>query len=58
MINGPTLITGRNSTCEGVAKILRGNVPGVPPIQFGCVDVRDVAGAHLLAFTKPGIGGK
>ena len=58
MINGPTLITDRNSTPEGVSKFLRGDIPGVPDLQFGMVDVRDVAQAHLLALFKPGINGR
>lgn len=55
---GPTLIGERNSTAEGIAKFMRGEVPGVPKIMMGIVDVRDVAEAHYLAFIKDGLSGR
>ncbi len=57
-IIGPTLITERNSTPEGMAKIMTRNIPGIPNLVLPAVDVRDVARAHYLAFEKEGINGE
>ena len=32
---------------------MTGKIPALPRVRMGCVDVRDVAKAHLLAITKP-----
>lgn len=37
---------------------LRGQVPAVPPFEFGYVDVRDVAMAHLLAYENERAAGR
>ena len=36
---------------------MRGEVPGVPKIMLGIVDVREVAEAHYLAFENPEVHG-
>jgi dihydroflavonol-4-reductase len=48
---GPSLRGVENASNEIVGKLLRREVPGVPRLHFGLVDVRDVAKAHLLAMT-------
>eukprot|EP00347_Sterkiella_histriomuscorum_P012343 403368958 len=55
---GPSLITERNSSAEGIAKLINRQIPGVPNITMPSVDVRDVAHAHLLAFLQPGLHGE
>ena len=41
------------SSGEVIDKILNGKYPFLPKVRFGCVDVRDVAQAHLLAIQRP-----
>ena len=59
----PSFITGpfisKNAFTSGdlVGKCLTGQMPGVPAIASGYVDVRDVAQAHLLALEKPDSNG-
>jgi nucleoside-diphosphate-sugar epimerase len=36
-----------------IQQLLSGKLPGLARIQFSCVDVRDVASAHLTAMTTP-----
>ena len=51
-VTGPTLIHERNSSAEGVAKIMRRDLPGLPALCLPSVDVRDVAESHYLALFK------
>ena len=55
---GPSLLGTDNASNEIVAKLLRREVPGVPHLQLGLVDVRDVAIAHVLAMTVPEAAGE
>ena len=50
LVIGPCLINSPNSSAEGIAKFMRRDIPVVPPLMMPCVDVRDVAVAHLLAL--------
>jgi len=50
LVLGPSLIAEKNSSVEAICKIMSGSVPGIPKIMFPCVDVRDVAQTHWLAF--------
>lgn len=50
---GPVLGPDFSSSILLVQKFLDGQVPGVPKVAFGLVDVRDVADLHLLAMTSP-----
>jgi dihydroflavonol-4-reductase len=36
-----------------IQRLMDGDMPGLPKIQFGVVDVRDVADLHLRAMTHP-----
>ena len=40
----------KNSSAEAVAKMLRGDNPGVPVLMIPAVDIRDVAEAHWRAL--------
>jgi dihydroflavonol-4-reductase len=55
---GPSLRGTDNTSNEIVGKLMRREVPGVPRVQFGLVDVRDVARAHVLAMTTKNAAGE
>lgn len=55
---GPSLRVTDNTSNEIVGKLLRREVPGIPRLQFGLVDVRDVATAHVLAMTTAKAAGE
>lgn len=55
---GPTLISERNSSPEGIAKIMSRNIPGIPAMSCPSVDVRDVALGHVRALLAPNMNGK
>jgi len=38
--------------------LLKGTLPGIPPLSLDCVDVRDVALAHILAYENPRAHGR
>lgn len=44
----PLLLPNESTTCGIVRDMLQGKFPAVPNIEFGVVDVRDVASLHLL----------
>jgi dihydroflavonol-4-reductase len=50
MVLGPALETDYGSSLEALMKLLRGDLPMVPKLEFGIVDVRDVAELHRIAF--------
>jgi dihydroflavonol-4-reductase len=54
---GPPLDGQFGSSISVVARMLRGRDPMVPDISFLCVDVRDVAAAHLRALQRPATAG-
>ena len=53
LILGPNLVECSFSSGDIIKKIMTGGMPGMPKIQFPCVDVRDVAQAHLQAVLVP-----
>lgn len=55
---GPMLDDRVPTSAAVVSKLLYAEVPGCFDIGFNLVDVRDVAGAHLLAMTHPDAAGK
>lgn len=57
-IFGPPLGTDTGTSLEIVGRMLRGQVPGLPKLALGAVDVRDVADLHLLAMTAPEAAGE
>jgi len=52
-IFGPVLGPDFSTSVILVQRLLNGNLPGCPQLQYGVVDVRDVADLHLRAMTNP-----
>lgn len=55
---GPVLDDRDKTSAELHKTYLEAKVPGVAPIKFNLVDVRDVSRAHLAAMTTPQAAGK
>ncbi len=55
---GPTLSKDYSTSVEIVKRIINGELPGLPDLSFGIVDVRDVADLHLRAMTNPAAKGE
>ena len=55
---GPVLSKNFATSILLVERMMNGGVPGFPRLQFGVVDVRDVAALHLLAMTSPAAKGE
>jgi len=55
---GPILNADSGTSGELVRQLMARAMPACPRIGFSCVDVRDVAGAHLAAMTTPEAAGK
>jgi len=47
LIMGPAFVGAGFSSGEIISNIILGKFPGLPKVQFGLVDVRDCATAHL-----------
>ncbi|UVK36330.1 aldehyde reductase [Mesorhizobium sp. AR10] len=52
-IFGPVLGPDHSTSTEFIRRLLDGEMPGLPRMLFGVVDVRDVADLHLRAMTNP-----
>ena len=57
-IFGPALAADTSTSILIVQRLMNGEVPGMPNLDFGLVDVRDVADLHLLAMTSPAAKGE
>ncbi|WP_280378785.1 SDR family oxidoreductase [Nocardia wallacei] len=57
MILGPVRHPAVGTSVAAVQMVLSGAMPGVPPIGFATVDVRDAATAHRLALETPEAAG-
>ncbi len=57
-IVGPLLGADRSYSLQAIARLLGGEMPGLPKLGFSFSDVRDVAVLHLLAMTTPEAGGQ
>lgn len=57
-IMGPLLGPDASTSIEIVRRMIDGQMPGLPHVSFGIVDVRDVADLHLRAMTDPGAAGE
>jgi dihydroflavonol-4-reductase len=55
---GPVLGSDFSPSLEIVAKLMNGELPGLPNFGFALVDVRDIADAHVRAMTAPNINGE
>jgi len=58
LVLGVPLDTAYGSSVSVVARLLRGKDPMLPMIGFACVDVNDVAEAHLRALQRPDTAGR
>lgn len=58
LVLGPVLARDAVGSVDVVRRLLSGDAPGLPPIGFAVVDVRDVADLHVRALTASGIGGE
>ncbi|NHQ60270.1 SDR family oxidoreductase [Chlorobium sp. BLA1] len=58
MVVGPSLGPSLNTTNQIIRDIMTGVYPGIMDINWGFVDVRDVAKAHLLAMTNGAASGR
>ncbi|HRW18896.1 MAG TPA: NAD-dependent epimerase/dehydratase family protein [Dermatophilaceae bacterium] len=56
-IFGPALEPASSASLEIVKRLIDGSVPGVAPLTFGVVDVRDVVDLHVRAMTDPAAAG-
>ena len=57
-IFGPALGKDSSTSIILVKRLMMGEMPGVPQLQLGSVDVRDTADVHLLAMTSPKAAGQ
>src|SRR5277367_3314539 len=55
---GPVLGPDYSTSILIVQRLMDGAMPGCPQLYFGVVDVRDVAGLHILAMTDPAAKGE
>ncbi|NNE42425.1 MAG: aldehyde reductase [Marinicaulis sp.] len=55
---GPALDDDLGASIELVRRVMTGDMPGIPPISFATVDVRDVADLHIRAMEMPETGGR
>jgi len=55
---GPMLTAEHCTSAEALCRMLGGGMPLVPDVWFSCVDVRDVARAHVLAMLRPEAAGQ
>jgi len=58
LVMGPVLTSDWSTSGEIVKKIIDRDFPAIPDINYACVDVRDVAAAHIVAMTTPDAAGK
>lgn len=57
-IFGPVLAKQSSTSLELPMRLLNGQLPGLPHLSFGVVDVRDVADLHLRAMADPTAAGQ
>ena len=58
VVYGPILEGDYGTSGEVVRKLMRRDMPGLPKLGWGSVDVRDVASAHLKAMIVPEAAGQ
>lgn len=57
-VMGPVQDGDLNTSAELVKMFINGKYPGVPDLQFGIVDVRDISAAHIQAMISHDAAGK
>ncbi len=58
MVIGPSLSPSLNTTNQMIRDIMNGVYPGIMDLNWGFVDVRDVAKAHVLAMKNNSASGR
>jgi nucleoside-diphosphate-sugar epimerase len=58
LVLGPILSADSGTSGEAIRRLMLGNFPGVPNVNFATVDVRDVADTHVAALTTPEAAGQ
>jgi len=58
LVIGPTLSGDLGESNKAIEMVATGKMPVAVPLQFGYVDVRDVAAAHILAMKNPSSNGE
>ena len=58
LVIGPSLSVDLGESNKAIAMVTTGKMPVAVPLQFGYVDVRDVAAAHLLAMQNSNSNGE
>jgi nucleoside-diphosphate-sugar epimerase len=58
MVFGPVLGPDFSTSILVVRRLMNGEIPGLPKLSLGAVDVRDVADLHLRAMTDPAAKGE
>ncbi|HWM86016.1 MAG TPA: aldehyde reductase [Kofleriaceae bacterium] len=58
LVLGPVLAADFSTSGEVVRKLMKRDMPGCPDVGWACVDVRDVASAHLAAMVTPAAAGQ
>ena len=57
-VYGPILEADYGTSGEVVRKLMRRDLPGVPKLGWGSVDMRDLATAHIKAMVVPAAAGQ
>ena len=58
LVIGPSLSNDLGESNKAIQMVATGKMPVAVPLQFGYVDVRDVAAAHILAMQIPASDGE
>ena len=58
LVIGPSLSGDLGESNKAIVMVATGKMPVAVPLQFGYVDVRDVATAHILAMQNPASNGE
>ena len=58
LVIGPSLSGDLGESNKAISLLVGGKMPVTVPLQFGYVDVRDVAAAHILAMQNPSSNGE
>jgi nucleoside-diphosphate-sugar epimerase len=58
VVLGPALAADYSTSIILIQRLMDGAVPGLPRLNFGVVDVRDVADLHIRAMTHPAAKGE
>ncbi|MFL2708051.1 MAG: SDR family oxidoreductase [Gammaproteobacteria bacterium] len=58
LVIGPSLSGDLGESNKAIQMVVTGKMPVAVPLQFGYVDVRDVAAAHILAMQNPKSNGE